>query len=333
MIHTTPEYDFHNVRLNPSLNSMRSRIDPILERTITFKHSRREWTGIPIMVSNMDTTGTIEMARQAQKYKIITCLHKFYKYTDIPSDLDPDYYATSCGIREQDIKNLDSIMSSDIPNKSNFICIDVANGYTEHFLENVKKIREKYPDKTLIAGNVISGDLVQLLVWSCKVDIVKCGIGNGSSCTTLLKTGIGRPQFTTNLECSQVAHGYQAHIISDGGVKEVGDFCKAFASGADFVMAGGFFAGHDESGGDMVEKDGKKYKQFYGMSSSMAMKKHYGEVAEYRTDEGVLRLVEYKGPVENTIKDILGGLRSLMTYLGATKIKYIKKCSNIRVVY
>jgi GMP reductase len=320
--------DFSDVLLLPKRSEYSSRSEVSLERTIKFRYSPLSWEGVPIMVANMDTTGTIEMALEMQKYKVITCLHKYYGPEDLLNhpDLDPEFYAVSTGINDKDLENLDAIMQ-EIYVK--FICVDVANGYMKKFVERCAEIRSKYPDKIIIAGNVCTSEGVLQLITNGKVDIVKVGIGSGSCCTTRKQTGIGMPQLSAVIECADTAHGLNAHIISDGGLQVVGDFSKAYAGGADFVMSGSMFAGHAESGGDLVTdpKTNEIYKVFYGMSSTKAMEKYSGGVAKYRSSEGKAVKIAYRGSVENTILDIQGGIRSCMTYLGAKKIKDIPKCA------
>jgi len=317
--------DFSDVLLLPKRSQYSSRSEVSLERTFKFKYSPYTWSGVPIIVSNMDTTGTITMARELQKHKVLTCLHKYYSSDELlNSGLNKEYYAVSTGINDTDLLNLDEIMRKVGPK---FICVDVANGYMSKFIEKCKEIREKYPDKIIIAGNVCTSQGVLDLVMNGKVDIVKTGIGSGSCCTTRKQTGIGMPQLSAVIECADTAHGLDAHIISDGGLQVVGDFSKAYGAGADFVMSGSMFAGHNESGGDLIEEGGKKYKVFYGMSSSNAMNKYSGGVAKYRSSEGKAVKIEHRGPVEETILNIQGGIRSCMTYLGAKKIKDIPKCA------
>ncbi len=322
--------DFTDVLLLPKRSDYTSRSEVCLTRTMRFKYSPYQWTGVPIMVSNMDTTGTIEMAQVLQNHQVLTCLHKYYKWDDIPIDLDINYYAVTSGIRPDDLANLDEIMEKRNPN---FICLDVANGYMNRFIEVCASVREKYPDKVIIAGNVCTSEGVLDLVMNGKVDIVKVGIGNGSCCTTRKQTGIGMPQLSAVMECSDTAHGMDAHIISDGGIQVIGDFSKAYGAGADFVMSGSMFACHYESGGELIEdENGNQFKIFYGMSSTTAMNKYAGGVAKYRSSEGKTVKLPYRGPIENTILEILGGIRSSMTYLGAKKIKDIGKCATfIRV--
>ena len=319
--------DFSDVLILPKRSQYSSRSEVSLERTFKFKYSPYKWTGVPIMVSNMDTTGTIEMAHEMQKHKVLTCLHKYYTAEDLlNAQLNKEYYAVSTGINVNDLDNLEEIMGK-VDTK--FICIDVANGYMTKFIETCRKIREKYPDKILIAGNVCTSEGILELVMEGKVDIVKVGIGSGSCCTTRKQTGIGMPQLSAVIECADTAHGMDAHIISDGGLQVVGDFSKAYGAGADFVMSGSMFAGHNESGGELIEDSntGKRYKVFYGMSSTTAMNTYSGGVAKYRSSEGKTVKLEHRGPVEKTILDIQGGIRSTMTYIGAKKIKDIPKCT------
>lgn len=205
-----------------------------------------------------------------------------------------------------------------------YICVDVANGYSEHFVHFVKDVRQKFPSHTIMAGNVVTGEMVEELILA-GADIIKVGIGPGSVCTTRKKTGVGYPQLSAVIECADAAHGLGGHIISDGGCTCPGDVSKAFGAGADFVMLGGMLAGHSESSGEIIEKNGKKYKLFYGMSSDTAMKKHAGGVADYRASEGKTVEVPYKGPVDETIRDILGGVRSTCTYVGAAKLKELSR--------
>jgi GMP reductase len=318
--------DFSDVLLLPKRSQYSSRSEVLLERTFKFKYSPYVWSGVPIMISNMDTTGTIEMALEMQKQKILTCLHKYYTVEDLNlQPLDINFFAVSTGISDKDLLKLDEIVKTVDPK---FICIDVANGYMSKFIERCKEIRKKYPEKILIAGNVCTSEGVLELVMNGKVDIVKVGIGSGSCCTTRKQTGIGMPQFSAIIECADTAHGLDAHIISDGGLQVVGDFSKAYGAGADFVMSGSMFAGHNESGGELIVEGEKTYKVFYGMSSSNAMNKYSGGVAKYKSSEGKAVKIEHRGPVEETILNIQGGIRSCMTYLGAKKIKDIPKCAS-----
>ncbi|CAH1974942.1 unnamed protein product [Acanthoscelides obtectus] len=298
-----------------------------LFRDITFRNSKRTYRGIPVMASNMDTVGTFQMAKALAKHGLFTCIHKYYtvdEWTKFASE-NPDclqYLAASSGSSEGDFNRLSEILKA--APEVTFICLDVANGYSQHFVEFVRKVRAAFPTHTIIAGNVVTGEMVEELILS-GADIIKVGIGPGSVCTTRMKTGVGYPQLSAVIECADAAHGLQGHIISDGGCTCPGDVAKAFGAGADFVMAGGMFAGHDQCDGELIERDGKKYKMFYGMSSKTAMEKYAGGVAEYRSSEGKTVEVPYKGDVEVTVLDILGGLRSACTYTGAFKLKELPR--------
>ena len=319
---------FKDVMIRPKRSTLKSRSQVSLERNFTFVNSKKKWSGVPIIAANMDTVGTFEMAEALAKDKIITAVHKHYSLEDWNTFLGNqpesifDYIALSTGIGQNDEEKIKQIVNAHP--QINFLCIDVANGYSEYFVDFVKKIRSNYPDKTIIAGNVVTGEMVEELILA-GADIIKVGIGPGSVCTTRIKTGVGYPQLSAIIECADAAHGLGGHIISDGGCKIPGDVAKAFGGGSDFVMLGGMFAGHDESGGEIVEENGKKFRLFYGMSSQTAMDKHSGGVAEYRASEGKTVKVAYKGAVSETVKDILGGVRSTCTYVGASQLKELSK--------
>lgn len=326
---------FKNVMIRPKRSTLKSRADVTLQRTFKFLHAEKNWTGIPVMAANMDTTGTFEMAKALAQHKMFTVIHKYYTMDDwkeffaSADEHITEYIAVSTGTRKEDLKKLDGLMKA-FP-QLRFICIDVANGYSEHFVQFVKKVRDKYPTRVIMAGNVVSGEMVEELLLA-GADIIKVGIGPGSVCTTRLKTGVGYPQLSAIIECADAAHGLGGQIISDGGCKSPGDVAKAFGGGADFVMLGGMFSGHEESGGELIEEDGEQFKLFYGMSSEKAMEKYSGGVAEYRASEGKTVKVPYRGPVEETVQDILGGVRSTCTYVGAKKLKELtKRTTFIRV--
>lgn len=333
------EYDiklgFKDVMFRPKRSTLKSRAQVDLARTFKFMHTGSEWTGIPIMAANMDTVGTFEMANALAAADLFTAVHKHYTaeqwnrfLADAPDGIE-NHVAVSTGTGEEDFKKLVTI--KDQNPQLRFICIDVANGYSEHFVDFLKKTREQFPDKVILAGNVVTGEMVEELLLA-GADMVKVGIGPGSVCTTRVKTGVGYPQLSAIIECADAAHGLGGQIISDGGCAIPGDVSKAFGAGADFVMLGGMLAGHDESGGEVVEKDGAKFKQFYGMSSSTAMHKHVGGVANYRASEGKTVEVPYRGEVESTLHDLLGGLRSTCTYVGAATLKELtKRTTFIRV--
>lgn len=319
--------DFKDVLLRPKRSTLKSRSQVSVERTFIFKHSKQEWTGTPIIAANMDTVGTFEMAKELSKQKLIVAIHKHYSVQQWKefAKANPEicqYVATSSGTSEDDFKKLCDVTSE--CKEVRMICLDVANGYSEHFVNYVRRCREKFPNHTIFAGNVVTGEMVEELILS-GADVVKVGIGPGSVCTTRKKTGVGYPQLSAVIECADAAHGLGGCIIADGGCSVPGDVVKALAGGGDFVMIGGMLGGHDESAGDLVVKDGKKFKDFYGMSSATAMQKHVGQVANYRASEGKHILIPYRGPVVATINDMLGGIRSACTYVGASCLKDLSK--------
>ncbi|WP_439128270.1 GMP reductase [Polaribacter sp.] len=326
---------FKDVMIRPKRSTLKSRSQVDLEREFTFLHSDITWKGIPIMAANMDTVGTFEMAIALSKHNLFTAIHKHYSLNDWRSFANKasknilKNIAVSTGTGKEDSEKVKTILD-EFP-QINFICIDVANGYSEHFVNFVKKMRKNHPNKIIIAGNVVTGEMVEELLLA-GADIIKVGIGPGSVCTTRVKTGVGYPQLSAIIECADAAHGMGGQIISDGGCKIPGDLAKAFGGSADFVMLGGMLAGHAESGGEFLEKNGEKFKIFYGMSSETAMNKHVGGVANYRASEGKTVEVPFKGDVENTIIDILGGIRSTCTYVGASRLKELtKRTTFIRV--
>lgn len=326
---------FKDVMIRPKRSTLKSRSQVTLEREFKFLHSNIVWKGIPIMAANMDTVGTFEMAKELAEHKLFTAVHKHYsleEWRDFATNSSEEVLkniAVSTGTGKEDSEKVKTILK-EFP-QINFICIDVANGYSEHFVNFVQKMRKNHPNKIIIAGNVVTGEMVEELLLS-GADIVKVGIGPGSVCTTRVKTGVGYPQLSAIIECADAAHGMGGQIISDGGCKIPGDVAKAFGGSADFVMLGGMFAGHTESGGELIEKNGEKFRAFYGMSSETAMNKHSGGVANYRASEGKTVEVPFKGDVKNTVIDILGGIRSTCTYVGAKRLKELtKRTTFIRV--
>jgi GMP reductase len=334
-IETDLKLGFKDVLIRPKRSNLRSRSQVALERTYSFLHSRRQWSGIPVIAANMDTVGTFAVAEVLAAHGLLTAIHKHYgvaEWGEFLNGRDDAIYQrimVSTGSSDDDFDRLGRILANHP--KLEFICIDVANGYAETFVEFVSKVRAAFSDKTIVAGNVVTGEMVEELLLS-GADIVKVGIGPGSVCTTRVKAGVGYPQLSAIIECADAAHGLRGRIIADGGCVCPGDVAKAFGGGADFVMLGGMFAGHDESGGQVVERGGQQYKLFYGMSSTTAMDKHAGGVAEYRASEGKTVEVPYRGPIAETVRDILGGVRSACTYVGASSLKELTKCTTfIRV--
>ena len=320
--------DYSDVLFRPKRSTLKSRKDVDLNRKYTFKHSKLSWQGIPIIASNMDGVGEIDVAKKLSSHKLMTALTKQHDINQIGAiykrNIFFDSIALSCGTSKDSYNRLNSILKK-YP-KFKFICIDVANGYSENFSNFVSEVRKKYPKKTIIAGNVVTADMTQELVLS-GADIVKVGIGPGSVCTTRIQTGVGYPQLSAVMECADAAHGLGAHIIADGGCTCPGDVAKGFGAGADFVMLGGMLAGHKEGGGDIIEENGTKFIEFYGSSSEEANEKHYGGLANYRSSEGKKVKIQMKNSLDSTIRDILGGVRSSCTYVGASSLKQLSKCT------
>ena len=345
--------DYKDVLLEPKRSDLTSRKDVAMEREFTFLHSQKTFNGIPIMASNMDGVGTFEMAKVLQEHRMVTVMRKHYTVSDwenaVGQGIKLKYVSVCTGTgriwseEAQDYSIMKQVINKfpDIP----FITIDVANGYHQNFIDFVKKVRDEFPDKTIIAGNVITAGATEELILS-GADIVKCGIGPGSVCTTRLMTGVGVPQLSGIIECADAAHGLGGQVIADGGCVYAGDVAKAFAAGSDFVMLGGMLAGHDEGGGDIITKhtanghayqldngtyvpyfEERRFMQFYGMSSDAAMSKHGSRKDGYRGAEGKAVELPYKGPVTNTITEIIGGVRSACTYIGARRVKDMPKCA------
>ena len=319
--------DFKDVLIRPKRSTLTSRSDVDITREFVFRHAGVKYHGIPIIASNMDTTGTFEMARALDAFRLSTALHKHYSVDECVRffrSLERKSAAFySMGITKADEEKFKRVVDA-AGEAVVYVCIDVANGYHENFGTFVTRIRSAYPRLVIMAGNVVTGEMTEELILS-GADIVKVGIGPGSVCTTRKMTGVGYPQLSAVIECADAAHGLSGLICADGGCSTPGDVAKAFGGGADFVMLGGRFAGHEESGGERVERDGATYQRFYGMSSKAAMDRYAGGVAEYRAAEGKEVLVPYRGPVANTAQEILGGVRSACTYVGARRLKELSK--------
>ena len=361
--------DYKDVLIRPKRSTLSSRKEVSLERGFTFRNyvpdfpdniEDEHYRGIPIMAANMDGVGTMEMADKLAEGGIFTCLVKTYPVESLVDYFNAgikertDNVAMSIGTSDHDYYKLVNVYEQCEGNLK-YVCMDIANGYSEHFAQRVREVRKTFPHLVIIAGNVVTGEMTEELILA-GADIVKVGIGPGSVCTTRIQTGVGYPQLSAVIECADAAHGLGGHIIADGGCTCPGDVAKAFAAGADFVMLGGMLAGHDEGGGEVITKryqtnevlssgfmlgnkevnpdsgaklkiEEKQFVQFYGMSSNAANTKHFGGLKEYRSSEGREVLVPYRGAVANSIQDLLGGLRSTCTYAGARKLKQLSKCT------
>ncbi len=328
-IETDVKLDFKDVLIRPKRSTLNTRSAVDVNRMFRFIHTGSEWKGFPLIAANMDVTGTMEMARALGKHGALTALHKHYPEDELArffAGPDGAHAFYSLGTTAADLKKLAAVAKAA---RIRLICLDVANGYAEKFLDVVKRVRDEHPEAVIMAGNVVTGDMTEALVIA-GADIVKIGIGPGSVCTTRRVTGVGYPQLSAIIECADAAHGLKGWVCADGGCTVPGDIAKAYGAGADFVMLGGMLAGHDECAGDVRYEmhDGEKVPvgmAFYGMSSETAMKKHAGGVAHYRAAEGKTVETPYRGPVEGTMGEIMGGVRSMMTYIGAAHLKEVSK--------
>jgi len=328
-IETDVKLDFKDVLIRPKRSTLNTRSAVDVTRVFRFLHTGAEWKGFPIIAANMDTTGTMAMAGALGRHGALTALHKHYPEAELVkffSGADGAHAFYSLGTTAADVKKLAAVAKAA---RIGFICLDVANGYAEKFLDVVKRVRDDHPEAVIMAGNVVTGDMTEALILA-GADIVKIGIGPGSVCTTRRVTGVGYPQLSAIIEGADAAHGLKGQVCADGGCTVPGDVAKAFGAGADFVMLGGMLAGHDECDGEVryEEKNGERVAvgmTFYGMSSETAMKKHSGGVAHYRAAEGKTVEIPYRGPVDGTMGEIMGGVRSMMTYIGAARLKEVSK--------
>jgi GMP reductase len=327
-IETDVKLDFSDVLIRPKRSTLNSREEVDLERTFSFPHGSGTWTGIPLIAANMDGVGTLSMMRAFASEKMLVALHKHYD-TEVYASADANAAFVTIGIKEKDEDRIQKLIATKTPR---LLCIDVANGYTERFVSFVEKMRKQLPESIIMAGNVVTGEMTEQLILS-GADIVKVGIGSGSVCTTRAKTGVGYPQLSAIMECADAAHGLSGFVCADGGCTNPGDVAKSFGAGADFVMLGGMLAAHTESELPRIQKNGMEYIEYYGSSSKRAMEIHQGGVAQYRAAEGKEVLLPFRGDVANTIAEILGGLRSACTYVGARRLKELPKCTTFIQVH
>ncbi len=322
--------DFCDVLIRPKRSEASSRANVDVTQQYKFKGLQEPWAGVPIMAANMDTTGTFQMARALAEFDMQTCLHKHYPVEQLIHFFNKatDAIERNCfytlGITDHDFAKFEKVFQSTSSIRN--VCIDVANGYSAYFVDWVKRFIDKYPTLLIMAGNVTTPEMVQELVMS-GVHIVKVGIGGGSVCTTRIIAGVGYPQLSAIIECADAAHGLGGFICADGGCTTPGEVAKAFGGGADFVMLGKMFSGVDECEGEWIDKEDGRYLKFYGMSSKEAMNLYCGGVAPHRAAEGKCTLVKGKGPVSEVAKEILGGLRSACSYVGAMRLKDLSKCT------
>jgi GMP reductase len=329
--------DFNDVLIKPKRSLAVSRSE--VELTREFKllncelYKNKPWdAGVPIVAANMTTVASLKVAEALAKHNCWTALHKFYdlavleKFFKNAEGINHRTFYTM-GTTDDDYQKLRMLFKLAVPLPN--ICIDIANGYRQSFVKFVREIRELYPQSVMMAGNVCTPEMVIELLIEGKADLIKVGIGGGKICKTRFVTHIGVPQLSAIIECADAAHGVGGLICSDGGIRQPGHVAAAIGGGADMVMIGGYFSGHDENEGDFTydEQGNKKGMIFYGMSSDTAMNKYYGGKPSYRASEGGTMEIPYKGSINATIEEILGGLRSTCTYVGTDKLKDLSKCT------
>lgn len=347
--------DYSDILIKPKMGiNLNSRKDVNLQRVFKFKHGQTR-TGLGVFNANMATVGNFTVAKKLLAKGMFATLHKHYSADEIggflklcrDEGISLDNLFLTIGLRntDQEIQKLKELESKYDWKTSRNICIDAPNFYIQKALDVLAGIRREFPDAVIMAGNIASGDIcLKLLDYA---DIIKCGIGSGSACLTRRQTGCGVPMVSLILECADIAHSVGGHICADGGIVDIGDICKAFCLNADFVMAGGIFAGSDEAEGEVVEKnyetpeiiDGKhtietkSFKVYYGMSSEYANNKFAGGMSDYKTSEGRELLIPYTGAIDKILQDINGGIASCCTYIGAASVKHMAKCATIIQVH
>lgn len=356
---TEEHLDYSDILIKPKMgNNVNSRKDVNLTREYTFKRGQIR-KGLGIFNANMATVGNFATVKKLLKAGMFATLHKFYTAEEIVNfmkecqseKIDYNNLFVTIGIRHwpEEFDKLKEIEDSGVWLKEN-ICIDAPNFYIPEAYRILRKVREEYQEAVIMCGNIASSDICHKLLEYA--DILKIGIGSGAVCTTRKMTGCGVPMVSLILECADIAHSVNGMICADGGIVEVGDIAKAFCLNADFVMAGGMFAGTDEAEGEIITEcirsnrysyeeinnkqiplnpiyDYKKYKLYYGMSSKLANNKFAGGMSNYKASEGREVLIPYTGPLDEILQDIRGGIASACTYIGAANVKNMSKCATL----
>ncbi len=355
------QYDFNDVLIKPKRSELTSRKDVNLVREFKGRWNKKiKFSTIPLILSNMDSITSTEMCRKMLENNCMVAHNKFITYEEWEELLEENLFKTSLkecrlaytiGIRKNENGKYVELeqfrkLKNKYPDIFKHLIVDVPNGYTETFADFVEMVRKEFKDLFITAGNVCDAPTCQELL-NAGCDVIKGGIGSGNCCQTRTKAGVGRPQLSTNIECGDICHQMGGYYISDGGCSIPADVCKALVGNSDIVMLGSYFAGATECEGEVVTKfiqpdfnyDGTpiikevKYKRFWGMSSKHAMEKHYGKMEKYRASEGREILAPCKGSVQDIINDLLGSIRSMMTYIGAKEIKDVSKRGTFYLVH
>ncbi len=318
MNHTA--FTFDDILLVPAYNHYESR--RVVDTSVTDKTGKFK-LNVPLMTSNMDTITEHKMANFMGSKGGIGVLHRFLSIEANVEEYKKCEYPTfvSVGCNEKDMERVEALRDAG----ARLFCVDVAHGHARYVGRTLKRLRDSLPsDICLMAGNVATYAGADFLA-SCGADIIKVGIGGGSVCTTRIKTGYGIPMLTSIQECSRVDRS----LVADGGIRTAGDVVKALAFGADFVMLGGMFAGTRPTPGDVhTDAQGSKYKLYRGMASREAQENFMGNMGDWKAAEGVQTTVAYREDEENIVADILGGLRSGLTYGGSATIRELQRKLN-----
>ncbi|MDR3442111.1 MAG: guanosine monophosphate reductase [Legionella sp.] len=314
---------FDDVLLVPSYNHHESR--RVVDTTSTDRLAKLILE-LPVISSNMDTITESKMANFMSSKGAMGALHRFMSVEDNIKEFKKCTGKTfvSIGCTTAELERAEALRDAG----ADYFCVDVAHAHAKYVGKTLKSLRHLLKDRCIMAGNVATYAGADYLA-SCGADIIKAGIGGGSVCSTRIKTGFGVPMLTCIQDCARSDRS----IVADGGIKTSGDIVKALAFGADFVMIGGMLAGTAPTPGDVIEKkDGTKVKQYRGMASKEAQEDFLGQMHEWKTAEGVATEVAFKENPDAIIADIVGGLRSGLTYAGADTISELQRKLNYVVV-
>jgi len=321
--------DFDDVLIKP-----RKSIVPLTRKSVNIEIPWLDKTAHPVVIANMPSTGTYEIAKHMTPMKVFTFIHKEYKVHEHRENLsvmeDRSYIAITSGVRDKDVMRTIEIISGfeDI----GMINVDIANVYANvsGMIKAIKTFKEHFPNILLCAGNICDKDLMQTLV-DAGADYIKVGVGSGAACITRTEVGVGIPQWSAVRECYEESQKTGCRIISDGGCVTAGDVCKAIAAGADMVMIAGMVSSCYECS-NMVEIDGQQYVNLYGLGSTKQYNIHTISEQEYRPNEGRDLMIPAKGHIKDIINQILGGLRSVCTYVGVSHITQLSSHAEFIVV-